>query len=151
MWRKSQVWLKIWNVTLDKGPRGTKSMLALLFEITKPAFRSKPCPYCDIDNLDSSLFHHLMETHPHDYVLVQQDPAKISQLLVDIDSDSDIFYIAEKFLCRTYLDCAISGCPCGSVSIITFEPLNQAFLPHTGACHQGVRQGGVLLKSYRRC
>ena len=34
-------WMKIWNVTLDKGPRGTKSMLALLFEITKPAFGSK--------------------------------------------------------------------------------------------------------------
>lgn len=31
-------------------------------------------------------------------VLVQEDPAKVSQLLVDIDSDSDIFvYIAEKF------------------------------------------------------
>ena len=32
--------LKIWDVTLDKGPRVTKSMLALLFEITKPAFGS---------------------------------------------------------------------------------------------------------------
>ena len=94
-------WMKIWDVTLDKGPRGTKSMLALLFEITKPAFGSKPCPYCDIEELDSSLFHHLMETHPYDHVLVQEDPAKISQLLVDIDSDSDIFYIAERFLRRT--------------------------------------------------
>ena len=81
-------WMKIWDVTLDKGPRGTKSMLALLFEITKPAFGSKPCPYCDIEELDSSLFHHLMETHPYDHVLVQEDPAKISQLLIDIDSDS---------------------------------------------------------------
>ena len=60
-------WMKIWDVTLDKGPRGTKSMLALLFEITKPAFGSKPCPYCDIEGLDSSLFHHLMEAHPHDH------------------------------------------------------------------------------------
>ena len=59
-------WMKIWDVTLDKGPRGTKSMLALLFEIIKPD--SKPCPYCDIEELDSSLFHHLMETHPYDHV-----------------------------------------------------------------------------------
>ena len=85
-------WMKIWDVTLDKGPRGTKFMLAMLFEITKPAFGCKPCPYCDMEELDSSLFHHLMETHPHDYVFVQEDPAKISQLLVDIDSDSDIFF-----------------------------------------------------------
>ena len=70
-------------------------MLVLLFEITKPAFGSKPCPYCNIEELDSSLFHHLMETHPYDHVLVQEDPAKISQLLVDIDSDS--VYIAERF------------------------------------------------------
>ena len=27
-------WMKIWDVTLDKGTRGTKSVLALLFEIT---------------------------------------------------------------------------------------------------------------------
>jgi len=33
--------MKIWDVTLDKGLRGTKSMLVLLFEITKPAFGSK--------------------------------------------------------------------------------------------------------------
>ena len=61
-------WMKIWDVTLDKGPRGSKSMLAMLFEITQPAFGSKPCPHCDIKELDSSLFHHLMETHPHDHV-----------------------------------------------------------------------------------
>ena len=79
-------WMKIWDVTLDKGPRGSKSMLAMLFEITKPAFGSKPCPHCDIKELGSSLFHHLMETHPHDHVLVQEDPVEISQLLVDIDS-----------------------------------------------------------------
>jgi len=61
-------WMKIWDVTLTKDREGTKSMLALLFEITKPAFGSKPCPDCDIEELDSSLFHHLMETHPHDHV-----------------------------------------------------------------------------------
>ena len=53
-------------------------MLAMLFEITKPAFGSKPCPHCDIKELDSSLFHHLMETHSHYHVLVQEDPAEIS-------------------------------------------------------------------------
>ena len=48
--------------------------------------------FVDVEELDSSLFHHLMETHPHaDHVLVQEDQAKISQLLVDIDSHSDIF------------------------------------------------------------
>ena len=72
-------------------------MLALLFEITKPAFGSKPCPYCDIEELDSSLFHHLMEIHPYDHVLVQEDPAKISQLLVDIDSDSIFFILLKDF------------------------------------------------------
>ena len=91
-WQKSQAaWMKICDVTLDKGPRETKSMLALLFEIAKPDFGSKPCPYCDTERLDLSLFHHLMETHPHDYVHVQDDPVKISQLLVGINSDSDIF------------------------------------------------------------
>ena len=116
-------WMKIWDVTLDKGPRGTKSMLALLFEITKPAFGSKPCPYCDMEELDSSPFHHLMETHPHDYVFVQEDPAKISQLLVDIDSDSDIFFIAENFFyvgLYIFRQCYIRM-PLW-VSIITFEP-----------------------------
>ena len=94
-------WMKFWDVTLDKGPRGSKSMLAMLFEITKPAFGSKPYPHCDIKEFYSSLFHHLMETHPHDHVLVQEDPAEISQLLVDIDSDSDIFYIADRFSRRS--------------------------------------------------
>ena len=76
-------------------------MLTLLFEITKPAFGNKP--YCDIERLDSSLFHHLMETHPHDHCArVQEDPVKISQLLVDIDSDFFLFFVMLKnFLRRT--------------------------------------------------
>ena len=77
-------------------------MLVLLFEITKPAFGSKPCPYCDIEEPDSSLLHHLMETHPHDRVLVQEDPAKISQLLVDIETQTQIFFtLLKKILHRT--------------------------------------------------
>ena len=92
--------MKIWDVTLTKDGEGTKSMLALLFEITKPAFGSKPCPHCDIEELDSSLFHHLMETYPHGHVATcARQPM---QLIVDINSDSDIFfYTAERLLCRT--------------------------------------------------
>ena len=117
-------WMKIWDVTLDKGPRGSKSMLAMLFEITKPAFGSKPCPHCDIKELDSSLFHHLMETHPHDHVLVQEDPAEISQLLVDIDSDSDIFILLIDFHVGLYIFRLFYICMPVWVSIITFQPFN---------------------------
>ena len=72
-----------------------------------------------------------METHPHDHVLVQEDPAKISQLLVDIDSHSDIFYIAEFFF---YIELYIFRLfyiwmPLW-VSIITFEPLLVPYIPH---------------------
>ena len=57
--------------------------------------------FVDVEELDSSLFHHLMETHPHaDHVLVQEDQAKMSQLLVE-SNIYNFFYIAERFLCRT--------------------------------------------------
>ena len=95
-------------------------MLTPLFEITKPAFGSKPCPYCDIEELDSSLFHHLMETHPYDHELVQEDPAKISQLLVAIDSDSVILlkdiYIGLCIFSLFYIWIPLW------VNIITFKP-----------------------------
>ena len=109
--------MKICNVTLDKGPRRTKSMLALLFEITKSAFGSKPCPYiCDIEGLDSSLFHHLMETHPHDHCArVQEDPVKISQLHASKHRLSYFLYRWKNFLRRTvhtvlYLDAPVRRC-----------------------------------------
>ena len=43
--------------------------MALLFESTKPAFGSKPCPYCDIEEL--ARFITISPTdgnHPHEYV-----------------------------------------------------------------------------------
>ena len=52
-------WMKIWDVTLDKGPRGTKSMLALLYEITRHFIGT--CQFCGLTEPDLSLFHYLME------------------------------------------------------------------------------------------
>ena len=46
----------------------------------------------------------MMETHPHDHCVREQErPSENSQLLVDIDSDSDIFFfeLLKNFLRRT--------------------------------------------------
>ena len=82
-------WMKIWDVTLDEGPRGTKSMLALLYEITTPFIST--CQFCGLTELDLSLFHHLMEDHRDKYISVREDPEEITRLLINIHSESSIF------------------------------------------------------------
>ena len=47
---------------------------------------------------DLSLFHHPMEDHRDMYISVREDPEEITRLLINIHSESSIFYVAQIFL-----------------------------------------------------
>ena len=71
-------------------------MLALLYEVTRPFIGT--CQFCGLTEPDLSLFHHLMEDHRDKYISVREDPEEITRLLINIHSESSIFYVAQKFL-----------------------------------------------------
>ena len=56
--------------------------VALLFEITKPAFGSKPCPYCDIEELARFITVSPPDgNHPHEYVAIATRARRSSENL----------------------------------------------------------------------
>ena len=62
-WAEVTSWMKIWEVTLDKGPRGTKSMWhCSLRSLSQPLAANHIHTVTQRNQLDSSPFHHLMET-----------------------------------------------------------------------------------------
>ena len=50
-------WMKLWDMALDYGPRGTDSLQALYRELTRPQFQPGMCQLC-IATMDVSYFHH---------------------------------------------------------------------------------------------
>ena len=50
-------WMKLWDMALDYGPRGTDSLQALYRELTRPQFQPGICHLCGA-TMDVSYFHH---------------------------------------------------------------------------------------------
>ena len=57
-------WLKIWDMALDHGVRGTKAALSLFSALSRPFFGNRLCPHCaqPIDQ-ESTYLEHLVESH----------------------------------------------------------------------------------------
>ena len=83
-------WVRLWDMALDYGPRGTECLQALYQELTIPQFRKGICHLCDTP-FNGPYFHHFTLTHT-----CLSDPEQIISSLSC--SDSDIFMYAKYFL-----------------------------------------------------
>ena len=87
---KNVSWMKIWDMALDHGPRGTECMKALYRELTRPQFQKGVCHLCS-NVFQGPYFHHFILTHKS-----LSDPEQIIFSLLHADSD-DIFMYAKRF------------------------------------------------------
>jgi hypothetical protein len=55
-------WMKLWDIALDYGPRGTDALQALYRELTRPQFQPGICHLCGAA-MDVSYFHHYTLSH----------------------------------------------------------------------------------------
>ena len=55
------LWLKIWDMTLDRGVRGTKAALSFFSALSHPVFGDRLCPQ-PIEQ-ESTYLEHLVESH----------------------------------------------------------------------------------------
>ena len=74
-------WMKLWDIALDYGPRGSSSLQALYRELTRPQLQPGVCHLCGT-TLDTPFFHHytLYHTPP-------SDPERIINSLLSASSD----------------------------------------------------------------
>ena len=57
-------WLKIWDMALDHGARGTKAAVCFFSSLSRPLFGDRLCPHCNLSiPQDFSYLEHLVETH----------------------------------------------------------------------------------------
>ena len=54
-------WVKLWDMALDYGPHGTKSLKALYRTLTRPSFQCQTCHLCDSECV--SYFNHFVLHH----------------------------------------------------------------------------------------
>ena len=59
---ESTNWLKIWDLALDYGRRGTSAIQSLFRVMTRPVFGSAPCTLCD-DTFQETYLHHYLSSH----------------------------------------------------------------------------------------
>ena len=59
---ESTCWLRIWDLALDFGPRGTSAVQSLLSVMTRPVFGSAPCAFCE-DTVPATYFEHFLSCH----------------------------------------------------------------------------------------
>ena len=82
-------WVRLWDMALDYGPRGTECLQAFYRELTRPQFQKGICHLCDTP-FNGPYFHHFTLTHTR-----LSDPEQnISSLSC---SHSDIFMYAKYF------------------------------------------------------
>ena len=82
-------WMKLWDMALDYGPRGTDSLQALYRELTRPQFQPGICHLCGA-TMDVSYFHHYTLSHTP-----LSDP---DQIIYSLSSaTSDIFMYARHY------------------------------------------------------
>ena len=82
-------WLKLWDMALDHGPRGTAVLQALYRTLTKPSFGKSRCSICDMEDVASHFEHHVVKHTPI------QIPERIVQCL--LEESPEIFDHARHF------------------------------------------------------
>ena len=82
-------WVKLWDMALDHGPRGTEHLQALYQELTRPQFQKGVCHLCE-SQFQGPYFNHFTLSHTR-----LPDPEQIISCLSH--SDSDIFMYAKHF------------------------------------------------------
>ena len=82
-------WMKLWDIALDYGPRGSSSLQALYRELTRPQLQPGVCHLCGT-TLDTPFFHHYTLYHTP-----LSDPEHIINSL--LSASSDIFVYAKHY------------------------------------------------------
>ena len=82
-------WMKLWDIALDYGPRGSSSLHALYRELTRPQLQPGVCHLCGT-TLDTPFFHHYTLYHTP-----LSDPERIINSL--LSASSDIFVYAKHY------------------------------------------------------
>ena len=82
-------WMKLWDIALDYGPRGSSSLQALYRELTRPQLQPGVCHLCGT-TLDTPFFHHYTLYHTP-----LSDPERIINSL--LSASSDIFVYAKHY------------------------------------------------------
>ena len=59
---ESTCWLKVWDLALDFGPRGTSAIQSLFNMMTRPVFGTAPCAFCE-DTVPATYFEHFLSCH----------------------------------------------------------------------------------------
>ena len=59
---ESTSWLKIWDLALDYGPRGTSAIQAFFSIMTRPVYGSAPCAFCE-DSVTATYLGHFLSCH----------------------------------------------------------------------------------------
>ena len=89
---RSASWLRLWDLALDYGPRGTAALQALYRTLTRPDIGQDPhvCAVCEVE-LDVSYFEHYSICHT---------PISNTKLIIDSLSkeSTDVFDYARHFL-----------------------------------------------------
>ena len=87
----SSSWRRLWDIALDRGPKGTHSMQSLFKEQSRPCTGEGLCKVCDNTiSAETNNFEHACEHHPT-YVGELSSGAVVTTLNED-SSDSIFFY-----------------------------------------------------------
>ena len=86
----STSWLKLWDMALDYGPRGTAAMQALYRTLTKPRLDQNTCAICG-DRLETSYF---------DHYTIHHTPIHSPEIIIDslVEESREMFDYAYHFL-----------------------------------------------------
>ena len=62
---ESSSWRCLWDIALDKGVKGTRTMQFLFKELCRPAFQNRLCKVCNISiSANTNCFEHACQQHP---------------------------------------------------------------------------------------
>ena len=86
----STSWLKLWDMALDYGPRGTAAMQALYRTLTRPRLDQNTCAICG-DRLETSYF---------DHYTIHHTPIHSPEIIIDslVEESREMFDYAHHFL-----------------------------------------------------
>ena len=59
---ESTCWLRVWDLALDFGLRGTSAIQSLFSMMTRPVFGSAPCAFCE-NTVPETYFEHFLSCH----------------------------------------------------------------------------------------
>ena len=79
-------WCHLWDVALDYGVRGTRSLQTLLREMCQPIFENSVCNLCKKNLID-----HVCRNHSE--IVNNKSLPQIVAVLQEVDSDTSCFFI----------------------------------------------------------